>query len=128
MTTELNQRRMKALTGAFDRAIQTMIANANAAGWSADEALAAIDIVVAQLKISNARDPDPADDPEIELEATSPSPSVSDAQSGLHEDPRERPDEDDRRRLAEERSGASPLPAAMGDTSPHLDMRSRTQA
>ncbi|MCV3766748.1 hypothetical protein [Rhizobium sp. TRM95796] len=57
---------MRALTGAFDRAIQTMIANANAAGWSTDEALGAIDGVVAQLKMQNAVDPDPADDPEVD--------------------------------------------------------------
>ncbi|MBB1248833.1 hypothetical protein [Rhizobium sp. G21] len=66
MTKGLNERRMKALTGAFDRAIQTMIANANAAGWSTDEALGAIDGVVAQLKMQNAVDPDPADGPEID--------------------------------------------------------------
>ena len=66
MTKDLNERRMRALTGAFDRAIQTMIANANAAGWSTDEALGAIDGVVAQLKMQNAVDPDPADDPEVD--------------------------------------------------------------
>jgi hypothetical protein len=69
MTKDLNERRIKALTGAFDRAIQTMIANANAAGWSTDEALAAIDGVVAQLKMNNAIDPDPADDPEPDQDA-----------------------------------------------------------
>lgn len=64
MTKNVNERRINALAGAFDRAIQTMIANANAAGWSTDEVLAAVDAAVAKLKISNAHDPDPADDPE----------------------------------------------------------------
>jgi hypothetical protein len=101
MTKDLKERRIKALTGAFDRAIQTMIANANAAGWSADEALGAIDCVVAQLKMHNAIDPDPADDPdidrdvdqEIDLQAADPVQadlrSISDQEAELGQEERE---------------------------------------
>ncbi|WP_137156767.1 hypothetical protein [Rhizobium sp. FKL33] len=103
MTMDLNERRMKALTGAFDRAIQTMIANANAAGWSTDEALAAMGAAVANLKMSNLIDPDPADDPEpygedqsIEDADTEEAPDLSDDHPHDHFD-----EEGPRRRSAE---------------------------
>jgi hypothetical protein len=104
MTHDLNERRIKALTGAVERAIQTMIANANAAGWSADEAIAAIDRVVVTLKMSNAYDPDPADDPVSDWENSSGTAGDRSAEdvSSRPEYPRGRSDEDEDLRLTEE--------------------------
>jgi hypothetical protein len=104
MTHDWNERRIKALTGAVERAIHMMIANANAAGWSADEAIAAIDRVVVTLKMSNACDPDPADDPVSDWEngtGTAGDHSAEDV-SSRPEDPCDQSDEDKDIRLAEE--------------------------
>lgn len=58
-------RRFEDATDAARVAMEALIADANAAGWSTDEIAVALFEAARSLKDANTRDPDPADDPAI---------------------------------------------------------------
>ncbi|MDR6666609.1 hypothetical protein [Rhizobium sp. 1399] len=58
-------RRFQDATDAARVALEALIADANAAGWSTDEMTVALVEAARSLKDANTRDPDPADDPPI---------------------------------------------------------------
>ncbi|MBO9102158.1 MULTISPECIES: hypothetical protein [unclassified Rhizobium] len=47
------------------KALESLLADANSAGWASDEMIAAIGQAAGLLKEVNLKDPDPAEDPDI---------------------------------------------------------------
>ncbi|EJJ26348.1 hypothetical protein [Rhizobium sp. CF142] len=64
-TSNDTTRRFQDATHAARVALEALIADANAAGWSTDEMTVAFVEAARSLKDANTRDPDPADDPPI---------------------------------------------------------------
>ncbi|XAZ21300.1 hypothetical protein LVY75_02925 (plasmid) [Sinorhizobium sp. B11] len=64
-TTNDPTHRYQEATDAARMALEALVADANAAGWSTDEITVALVEAARSLKEANTRDPDPAEDPSI---------------------------------------------------------------
>jgi hypothetical protein len=64
-TTNDPTHRYQEATDAARMALEALVADANAAGWSTDEVTVALVEAARSLKEANTRDPDPAEDPSI---------------------------------------------------------------